>query len=411
MARIRPITDDELRPFVEAMTTAFQERPDTAKIVDELRPIWDLQRTLGAFEADRIVGTFRSWPTELTVPGGASLPAAAIAAVTVLPTHRRQGILRALVSFEHRAIRERGEAVSALYASEFPIYGRFGYGNGCRWATWTLDAHRASFHPLADDGRLELRPATAETRDACHAIFETHRRRQPGEIRRRDVTWDFDFGLRPSAWGPGDDWKGWVVVHAAADATLDGYVRYHVEDHWELHQPRNRLIVDELIAVTDVAEASLWRYTAAVDWVATVSAERRSPTERLPWLLVDQRSAQLSEVSDGLWVRLHDLPRALEARTYAVEGTLILEAVDPEADGGRWRVRLDATPDGARCRPTTRRPDLTVDVGALGAAYLGGTRLSDAVMARGADEGRAGALARAERLFRTADEPWCSTFF
>ena len=29
----------------------------------------------------------------------------------------------------------------------------------------------------------------------------------------------------------------------------------------------------------------------------------------------------------------------------------------------------------------------------------------------GADEHRPGALAEADALFRTADEPWCSTFF
>ena len=44
-------------------------------------------------KADAIRGTFRSWATELTVPGGAALPASAIAAVTVRPTHRRRGIL------------------------------------------------------------------------------------------------------------------------------------------------------------------------------------------------------------------------------------------------------------------------------------------------------------------------------
>ena len=69
----------------------------------------------------------------------------------------------------------------------------------------------------------------------------------------------------------------------------------------------------------------------------------------------------------------------------------------------------------ARMAPPAARPvaspDLTLDVSAVGAAYLGGTRLRDAVVAMGADEHRAGALLEAERLFRTLDEPWCTTFF
>ena len=48
---------------------------------------------------------------------------------------------------------------------------------------------------------------------------------------------------------------------------------------------------------------------------------------------------------------------------------------------------------------------------ALGAAYLGGTRLRDAVVGTGFEERTPGALAAADRLFRTADEPWCSTGF
>ena len=114
---------------------------------------------------------------------------------------------------------------------------------------------------------------------------------------------------------------------------------------------------------------------------------------------------------DGLWVRLFDVPRALEARTYEREGSLVLEVVDDEAWGGTRRLLLDAGPDGATCRPTDRSPDLTLPVAALGGAYLGGTRLRDLVVATGADEHRPGALAEADALLRTADEPWCSTFF
>ena len=88
----------------------------------------------------------------------------------------------------------------------------------------------------------------------------------------------------------------------------------------------------------------------------------------------------------------------------------MLEVVDPEHESP-IRVALDATPDGATCVATDRSPDLTIPVAALGAAYLGGTRLRDAVIATGADEHRSGALAAVDGLLRTADEPWCSTFF
>ena len=127
---VRPVRDDELPAFIETMSTGFMERPDVDKVAAEVRPIWDLERTWAAFDDGRICGTFRSWATDVTVPGGKQLPAAAMPGVTVLPTHRRRGILRRMVAAEHGAARARGEAVGLLYASEYPIYGRFGYGPG-----------------------------------------------------------------------------------------------------------------------------------------------------------------------------------------------------------------------------------------------------------------------------------------
>ena len=201
-------------------------------------------------------------------------------------------------------------------------------------------------------------------------------------------------------------------LRAYLRTAIDGYVRYHAQSKWELRQPRNLIEVDELHALTDDATAALWRFLAETDWVATIKAERRSPSDRLPWTLTNARAASITEQGDALWVRLLDLPRALEARTYAGEGRVVLEIVDPEASGGRCRVALDVGPEGARCTSTEKSPELTVHTSAVAAAYLGGTRLRDAAVATGGmDEHRAGAGADAERLLRTPDEPWCSTFF
>jgi hypothetical protein len=93
----------------------------------------------------------------------------------------------------------------------------------------------------------------------------------------------------------------------------------------------------------------------------------------------------------------------------------VLEIVDrgggaADADE-RVRVAIDAGPGGTRALLTDQPPDLTIDAAALGAAYLGGTRLRDAVLAQGWDEHRPGALADADALLATRDAPWCSTFF
>jgi predicted acetyltransferase len=405
---IRPARDDELRAYIDALSTAFLDRPDLEKITDEVRPLWDLQRTWGAFEDGRPCATFRSWATELTVPGGATLPGAAVAAVTVLPTHRRRGILRRMVAAEHAAARERGEAVAVLHASEYRIYGRFGYGPACRSAVWTLDTMAASFRGDRLGG-VELVTPDEAARDAVKGVFEAWRHRQPGEIRRRDFRWDLDLGLREDAWD--GRWKGFLALRRDAAGAVDGYARYRFKENWEQRQPRNLLNVDELHALSDEAYLALWRFLAEIDLVSSVKAERRHVSEALPWLLDNARAAVASEVGDELWVRLLDVSRALEGRAYERQDCVVLEIVDPDAPAGRQRLELDAGPDGATCRPTKASPELTIDVSALAAAYLGGASLRDAVMASGADEHQAGALARADALLRTLDEPWCSTFF
>jgi len=412
---IRPVGDDDLVPWLDTMSTGFLDRPDTARIADEIRPHWDLGRCWAAWDEGRIVGTLRTWAGELTVPGPAQVKAGAMTAVSVLPTHRRRGILSRLVAAEHGAARERGEIVSMLYASEYPIYGRFGYGPATMAATWTLDTRATAVLPsIATPGTFELIAPDEAGEETARTVFEAVRVRQTGAIWRRPITWLGDFGRAGTAWGP--IWKGFILIHRDPGGVVDGYARYHVEEKWEQRQPRNILALDDLHALTDETQAGLWRFLAGMDWVASIKAERRHPAERLPWLLTNARAAVVSDIGDGLWVKLLDIPGALAARSYEAEGSVVLDVVirdggEADASSRRMRIALEVTPDAARVVETDRSPDLTLDAGALGAAYLGGTRLRDAVLARGVDEHRPGALNETDAIFATRDAPWCSTFF
>src|SRR3954470_12227604 len=194
---IRNITADQLPAFTRAMGAAFLETPDPERVAADVASVWDLDRVWAALDGERIVGTVRSFGAELTIPGYARLPASGISAVTVRPDHRRKGILRRMVAAEHAAARERGEAVAVLYAAEYPIYGRFGYGPACAEATWTLDARAAR---LNDEpaGSVEIVPSDGSTRDAMIAVFDAWRARSVGEIQRQVYRWDYGLALRDS---------------------------------------------------------------------------------------------------------------------------------------------------------------------------------------------------------------------
>ena len=407
---IRNADPSEYRAVVDTVATAFLDRPASLDaIAESMHRNWEPARSWIAVDDGKVAGVFRSWPTELTVPGGATLTAAAVGPVTVLPTHRRRGILNGLAAAEDRAIRERGEAVALLHASEYGIYGRYGYGPGTRSADWTINTVASGGVHGTPTGSIELLPVDATTRALLEQLHDGQRLRQAGEVTRREVDWVAYLGIEETPWG--SRWKGWVAVHRDASGEPDGYVRYQGESKEHGLLPGGILKVNEIVGLDDDAYADLLRFVIEVDLVRTVKLENRPVTERARWLVRNARAVSEDPSWDSVWVRLFDVRAALEARTYEQARRLVLEVIDPGAAGGRWCLELDAGPDGARCLETSRSPDLTLPVAALGAAYLGGTRLRDITVGTGFEEHRAGALADADALLRTAVEPYCSTHF
>lgn len=409
---IRPIEADELAAWFEAFGTAFYLWPTDPQAAAEFRrPTIDYERTIGAFDDDVIVGTFRSFPTQLTLPGGGRVPVNAVSGVSVRPTHRRRGTLSRMIGDDIARASARGDVACILIASEWPIYGRFGYGPATWHANWTLRARSMSFQ-VEPVGTVEVVSA-ATARELLPAIYAEYAAAQPGEIDRPDHRWEFELGL--TEWPGRPRWRGQVAIHRDDAGHPDGFVRFHGEENWgDGGMPDHAMLVDELHGVTNAAEIDLWRYLAQMDLTAVIKAENRRVEEPLAWYLADARAARPNGPSDFLWVRPLDVPRLLAARSYDHDATLLIEVADeiqgrPGPAAGRYR--LEAQGGTASCERTDAEPDLTIDARRLGAACLGGTRLVDAARAGGATEHRPGALREADVLFRTADPPWCATWF
>ena len=129
---IRPIDAQEWQRFCRTMAVAYGSGDDDGEDAD-LAPHVEYDRTLAAFDGDQIVATAGAFSLESTLPGLATVPAAGLGFVAVLPTYRRRGILGALMHRHFDDAQARGEPVSLLYASEAGIYGRFGYGTASHY--------------------------------------------------------------------------------------------------------------------------------------------------------------------------------------------------------------------------------------------------------------------------------------
>jgi predicted acetyltransferase len=366
----------------------------------------DPERTRAAYDAGRIVGTHRTMSTELTLPGGATVGSDSVAAVTVAPTHRRQGLLTRMMTEGLRGAAARGEPVSALYASEWPIYGRFGFGPATQAATWEVSRLRAAPQPAPTGMELVT---NAEAVELGRPVYDAARRRRAGGMSRPAYRWTTDFGLDRGEGAP-PGFTGYAAVHRDAAGTVDGYLLWHPEDKWSNWRSDSVLHVDELVAANDEAYRQLWRFTFAVDLIVTVRAADRRVDEPLPHLPGIGRAAVQAERSDALWVRVLDVPVVLGARSYGTSGRVVLEVTDPAGFAG-GTYALEAGPDGAACKPTGESAELTLPVGALGSAALGGYRLRALAEAGLLDEHRPGAVEAADRLLGTDLVPFCTLHF
>ncbi|HST64072.1 MAG TPA: GNAT family N-acetyltransferase [Mycobacteriales bacterium] len=402
---IRHPVVSEAADFLRSVNTAYlePESKDAGRAefwLEHIRP--DLDRTWGAFDRGRAVGSLRSLDFQLTVPGGRTLPADGISMVSVAATHRRRGLLTGMIAADLAAAADRGDTASILMASEWRIYGRYGFGPATEAAEWRVDKLRAG--PQSPRGELEYVSA-AELRPLAPPVFDRIRLQRAGGLDRPEPRWDRELGLVRMEGGE-PDWDGRAVVHRDPAGEVDGYLRY--SSTWGGLE--NTLTIDELVAATDSAYADLWRFALSVDLITHVVARRRPMDEPLPWLLADGRFAQQTDRYDKLWVRLLDVPAALTARDYLAAGRVVLEFVD-KAGYAAGRFELDAGPEGATCRPTTANADLTLPVAALGSAYLGGHRLAGLAVAGLVDEHTPGTLRTADRLLLTDRAPWATLNF
>ncbi|HYT25930.1 MAG TPA: GNAT family N-acetyltransferase, partial [Actinomycetota bacterium] len=399
---VRVPIEDELPGFFDQLSRVFSGRPQEAARLSRNLSLTELDRTLVASEGRQIVGTAGVFSLRMTTPGGGDVPTAGVTRVSVAPTHRRQGLLRALMRRQLDDVHARGEPLAALYASQAPIYGRFGYGVGTWHSHLVIPRARSAFRDPPGGGRVRFLEAAAAL-EALPDVYERIRREQPGAVTRSQAYWQARLTDPPD---PRQD-RGplWFLLHEG-DRGPDGFAVYQVQARWQQEDPNGTLFVIDLLGANPVATAALWRFCLDVDLMARVEAAARPAEDPVRHLLADTRAARVT-VYDGLWVRLVDVGAALGCRSYAAAGPLTIEVRDDFCpwNAGRWCL------EGGECRRSDADPDLVLDVADLAAVYLGGERWATLAAAGRVEERAPGSLKRADAIFASSPAPWCPTHF
>jgi predicted acetyltransferase len=400
---IRPLGEEEFPAFMRTVESAFSYHPFDDEIALE-RSVIELDRTLVAVDGGEMVGGASAYSMMLTVPGG-TVPMAGVTAVGVRPTHRRRGVLNELMRRQLDDLREEGEAVAGLFASEGSIYGRFGYGVATLQASVEIERERTGFgRPHQQSGRVSLVERQTAVRE-MPAAYERVRNR-PGLLERSPAWWEYVLA-DIERWRDGAT-AYFFALHRSGEG-VDGYVVYRVKHDWET-APRSKVQIRELVAATPEAYADLWRYCFDIDLIHTIVADHRPADEPLLYMVAEPRRLNF-RLGDGLYIRLVDLPRALASRRYASDGRMVLGVRDRFCPWNEGRYELEGGPDGAQCRSTEAEPDVLVDASDLGATYLGGVRFELLARAGRVEEATPGALRRADGMFAWEPAPWCPQVF
>jgi predicted acetyltransferase len=402
---VRVVRDaGELATAAGAIYHYFGRQTPDAAWTDRWLRNFELARMHAGLEDGVVIGGAGAYSLGLTVPGLAVVPTAGVTIVGVLPHRRRRGLLRQLMRAQLDDIRERGEPLAALWASEETIYRRFGYGVATLSLALTIPGDRDAFHrdvAVVGDVRL-LSPA--EALEQLPAVYDRVRRAVPGMFDRSPDWWDLRIVDDPEDRRGGGGPKHFAALEV--DGRLEAYAVYRIHAGFGGTGFSSRLEVIEALGATPAATASIWRFLLDVDWVDTISARLLSVDHPLP-LLLERPRRSAPHLSDGLWLRLVDVEAALGARAFAGDGSVVLGVRDEACP---WNAGGFAVSSGGVAR-TDAAPELELDVADLGSVYLGGFTFAQLAGAGRVEEAAPGAVARADALFRCAAAPWTPEIF
>lgn len=400
---ITPCTSiEEVSAALAPISHYFGTRP-VAEDVERFSRTLEVQRMHAARENGVTVGGAGAFSYELTVPGG-TVRAAGVTVVGVLPTHRRRGILRAMMRVQLDDVHARGEPVAYLWASEETIYGRFGYGMASLCGEVEIPKPASGFaQPLVPRSEIRL-VDEAEALEPFMDVYDRVRPEHPGMFSRTVDWWKIRRLSDPESRRQG----GGVLNRAllSLDGKPEGYALYRLNQAFEPGGTAGHVAVLEAIGATPEATRELWRFLLDIDWVAKVKASLLPVDHPLFFLLARPRAMRF-RAGDALWVRLVDVPAALAARRIHAGQPVVLDVADPFCPWNEGRYRVGA----GIVERTDEEPDLAVDVNALGSVYLGGFRFAQLARAGRIEAMKPNAVARADALFGTDRSPWCPEIF
>lgn len=402
---IGAVDRDQVMVFLATMGRAFGSDVDDEARADRFAEVFEWDRSRAAFDGDQMVGTSGAFSLDMSVPG-ATMACGGTTVVSVIPTHRRRGILRSMMDAHLLDVRDREEPIAGLWAADSAIYGRFGYGCATQAVDLEISRNHTRFHRLAP-APAPVRLITADEAAQMVPAFYDEVRLSIAGFYARSNTWWANRALvdTPERRGGASAYRYAVTE---SDGKVTGYVQYRFKENWDSGHGQGELRIDEMLGTDPESWSGLWRFILDHDLMATVKAPMRSMEDPILELLEGRRRAA-QKLSDSLWIRVMDPKKALEGRSYSGSARIVVALHDPlDATITTWL--LDLARDGAEVTPSDADPDVTMDLEDLGACFMGWSRFS-ALGGAGRITATPDCLRALDRAFAWSPLPWCPEVF
>ena len=350
---IRPPAEDELRAAMAAAESAFGGEVEDEDWEREQK-ILPASRALAAYDGGRPVALTAAYAFELTIPGG-QLPCAGVTWVGVLPSHRRQGILRDFMKRQLADVQGWGEPIAALWASEAAIYGRFGYGLAAPGLYAKSDCARFA---LRDDRRPAGLDSARRRRRGVPALPAGVRAGPAGAAGDADAVGDLveRAASRRLEGAGGAERARSSTPSSSSTARWRATRTYRVKERvGGRDADAARFASSRRSRRRPTAERELWRFLHNVDLTIRVDVHSLDPAS--PILLTVPRHSRTRPASsaDGLWLRFVDLDAALKARSYRAGRVRRARSHATSSARGMPAATASATmPAAPTTRPTSR---------------------------------------------------------
>lgn len=365
------------------------------------RPEW----TLCAFEGARMVASYSTIPFTMRANGNA-MAMAGVSVVGTLPEYRRQGLLRRITERSFRQMREAGQSVAALWASQAAIYQRYSYSRGSVLRQYCVDT--ADVQLLPSDGP-ELRVSRHSVGEAFDLMRDLYREFVADRmlyLHRAKPLWHAGVLREDAAQGP-----LYVAVCRDARDRPRGYAVYTLRANKVDHPARaQELAVRDLVSLDTDACRALWSYLGRHDLVGRIAWRNAPADDPAPELFAEPRMLQ-SRDAEGVWFRVVDVEPALAGRGYEADGEVVLGVpADRETPWNEGNYRLAVSGGDVEVSRTTGPAEVTVPIKSLSSAFTGFQRMRQ-LANWGLVRGDEGAVARADALLATRYSPHCPDHF